>query len=92
MRIIEKKVWPQYFADIFKGSKTFELRLNDFEIEEGDVLILKEWDPKIKDYTGRELKKKAGFIGKWKINELEKFWPIEEINNKGLQVISLKDL
>lgn len=91
MKKIEKKCWPEYFQKIFEGKKTFELRLNDFDIEEGDVLILKEWNPKTKDYTGRELEKKVGFVGKWKIDELNVFWKKEEIENKGLQIISLLD-
>jgi len=91
MQKIEKKVWPEYFEEILNGKKTFELRLNDFEIGEGDTLVLKEWDPKIKAYTGRELEKKVGYVGKWKIDELTKFWPKEEIETNGLQVISLKD-
>jgi hypothetical protein len=32
---IEKKVWPEYFKKIMDGKKTFELRLNDFDISEG---------------------------------------------------------
>ncbi len=91
MRIIEKKTWPEYFEKILNGDKTFELRLNDFEIEEGDMLILKEWDPKTKKYTGREMKKTVGFVGKWKIDDLSVFWSKKEIEEKGIQVISLKD-
>jgi hypothetical protein len=91
MNKIEKKVWPEYFQEILDGKKTFELRLNDFDINEGDVLVLKEWDPATKDYTGRELEKKVGYVGKWKIDDLTKFWPREDINEKGIQVISLKD-
>lgn len=87
--IIEKKVWPEYFQKIVEGKKTFELRLNDFDIVEGDILMLKEWDPKTKDYTGRELEKKVGFVGKWKIDDLTVFWSKKEIEEKGLQVISL---
>ncbi len=88
---IEKKVWPEYFQQIVDGKKTFELRLNDFDISEGDILILKEWDPSIRDYTGRTIEKSVGYVGKWKIEELTKFWPREDIDKKGLQVISLKD-
>ncbi len=91
MKKIEKKIWPEYFQAIFDGKKTFELRLGDFDISEGDTLILKEWDPKTKNYTGRELEKKVGYIGKWKIDDLTKFWPREDIDDKGIQVISLKD-
>jgi len=90
MKKIEKKVWPEYFQQIVDDKKTFEVRLNDFEIEEGDVLVLKEWDPKTVSYTGREIEKEVGYVGKWKIEELEKFWPREDIDNKGIQVISLK--
>ncbi|OHA88128.1 MAG: hypothetical protein A2653_03095 [Candidatus Zambryskibacteria bacterium RIFCSPHIGHO2_01_FULL_43_25] len=87
---IEKKIWPEYFEKILDGKKTFELRLNDFEINEGDTLILKEWDPDTKEYTGREVEKKVGYVGKWKIDELTKFWSREDIDKNGLQVISLK--
>lgn len=92
MQKIEKKVWPEYFEEILKGKKTFELRLNDFDINEGDILILKEWDPKTKDYTGRELEKNVGYVSKWKINELTKFWTMKDIEDKGLQVISLMEI
>ena len=91
MQKIEKKVWPKYFEEILKGKKTFELRLNDFKINEGDILRLREWNPKNKDYTGREIEKTVGFVGKWKIDDLTQFWPKEEIETKGIQVISLKD-
>jgi len=52
---------------------------------------LKEWDPKTEDYTGRELEKEVGFVGKWKVEDLTMFWPREDIDEKGIQVISLKD-
>ena len=89
MNKIEKKVWPEYFQEILNGKKTFELRLNDFEINEGDTLVLKEWDPDSKDYTGRELERKVGYVVKWKTDDLTKFWSKEEVEDKGLQVISL---
>ncbi|OHA16180.1 MAG: hypothetical protein A3G52_05020 [Candidatus Taylorbacteria bacterium RIFCSPLOWO2_12_FULL_43_20] len=91
MNRIEKKVWPEYFQQILDHKKTFEVRLNDFEINEGDTLVLKEWDPKTEDYTGRELEKEVGFVGKWKVEDLTMFWPREDIDEKGIQVISLKD-
>lgn len=90
MKKVEKKVWPEYFQAILEGKKAFELRLNDFDITEGDILLLKEWDPKTKEYTGRELEREVGYIGKWKVDDLAKFWPMEDIQEKGLQIISLK--
>jgi ASC-1-like (ASCH) protein len=55
MAIIKKKIWPEHFEQVTSGKKKFELRVNDFEINEGDTLILEEWDPKIKEYTGRQI-------------------------------------
>jgi len=48
MATIKKKLWPQYFDAVVAGKKKYELRLNDFEINEGDTLALEEWDPKQK--------------------------------------------
>lgn len=88
MAIIKKKIWPKYFDAIVSGKKKYELRLNDFDINEGDVLVLEEWDPDTKSYTGRSVEKKVTYVGKFKIDEL--FWPEEEIKAKGIQVISLE--
>ena len=88
MAIIKKKIWPEYFDDVASGKKKYELRLNDFEVKEGDVLILEEWDPKTKEYTGRETEKKVTYVGKFKIDKL--FWPEELIQEKGIQIISLE--
>ena len=89
MSVIEKKIWPDYFDAVKSGEKTFELRTADFEIQPGDTLLLREWDPEIKQYTGRQIERKVGYIGKWKLEDLEKFYSKEDIENYGLQVISL---
>lgn len=70
------------------GEKNFELRLNDFICKKGDILLLEEWDPKTKNYTGRTLSKKVSYVAKFKIDKL--FWPKEEIEKKGIQIIALK--
>ena len=85
---IEKKVWPEYFQAIKDGKKNYELRLADWECKEGDTLILKEWDPKTKEYTGREVNKKVKYVAKFRIDNLS--WPKEEIEKYGLQIISLE--
>ena len=63
---IEKKVWLEYFQKILDGSKTFELRLADFECNPGDVLVLKEYSPKTNEYTGRVLEKAVTLVFKTK--------------------------
>ncbi len=42
MPVIEKKILPKYFELIREGKKTFEIRLADFEIKEGDILLLRD--------------------------------------------------
>jgi len=88
MAIIKKKIWPEYFDDIVSGKKKYELRLNDFDVSEGDTITLEEWNPKTKEYTGRKVDKKVTYVGKFKINKL--FWPEKEIKEKGIQIISLE--
>ncbi len=86
---IEKKTWPEYFEKVLSGEKTFDLRLADFECKEGDELVLKEWDPETKDYTGREIVKDVGFVLNIDPNEPE-FHGKEEIERHGYYIISLK--
>lgn len=44
--IHELKIWPQYYSRVKDGSKTFEIRENDRGFQQGDEVVLKEWDPK----------------------------------------------
>lgn len=84
---IKKKTWPEYFQKILNGDKTFELRLADFECKEDDILVLEEWDPKTKKYTGRVLEKKVSYVLKTKDI---KFWPEEDVEKYGYQIISFR--
>ena len=84
---IEKKATPEYFELIKSGKKNFEVRLADWECKEGDTLVLREWDPKTKSYTGREIEKRVGFVLKTK--DLDSFSE-EEIKKYGYQIIGLK--
>lgn len=89
MRTIEKKTWPKYFEAISKNRKHFEVRLADFKIQEKDNLILKEWDPKKKKYTGKKLKFKV-----WTVlrvpNDMQRFYSKKDIKRYGFFVIELK--
>ena len=90
MGIIKKKIWPEYFEAVASGKKKYELRLNDFEVNEGDLLMLEEWDPKTKSYTGQRVEKKVTYVGKFTIDQLEMFWSKDEIQEKGIQIISME--
>lgn len=84
---IKKKTWPELFQKILEGKKTVDLRLADFDIKEDDILVLEEWNPETKEYTGRKLKKKVKNVNKIKLTD---FHTIGEINKYGHWVIELK--
>ena len=87
-KIIKKKTWPEFFELILSGKKKYDMRVNDFDISEGDTLVLEEWDPETKQYTGRKLEKEVGYVGRWKLGDA--FFPEKEVMEKGIQIISLK--
>ncbi len=84
---IEKKIWPEFFEKILSGEKKFELRLADWQCQPGDILVLREWNPKTKEYTGRIIEKEVAYVLKTK--EI-KFWPKEDIEKYGFQIITFK--
>jgi ASC-1-like (ASCH) protein len=89
---IIKKVLPEYFQDILDGKKKYELRLNDFEINVGDILVLEEYttaDPQTRKKTGRVLEKEVTYLRKFKLQDL--WWTEEELRDKGIQIISFED-
>lgn len=54
----EIKVWPQFFAAIWCGDKTFEIRSDDRRYQERDEVVLQEFDPDASSdeaYSGREV-------------------------------------
>ena len=56
------KTWPEYFQAIWDGKKTFEVRKNDRDFKVGDMLVLQEFDPKTKEYSGSALCKRVTYI------------------------------
>ena len=84
MAEIRKKIWPEFFEKVKSGEKQFEMRPADFEIKNGDVLILEEWDPKTKNYTGRKIEKNVGTVFNFKLDDFGQKKIIEE---KGFYII-----
>jgi hypothetical protein len=58
----ELKIWPEFFEPVLRGDKTAELRYNDRRYEVGDILILQEWEPRTREYTGREVKRLVSHV------------------------------
>lgn len=81
-----KKIWPKGFKLVKSGKKKFELRVADFRVKKGDVLILEEWNPKEKKYTGRKIIRKAGYVFKFNLDD---FGQKKEIEKRGLYIIQL---
>ena len=84
---IEKKVWTYYFQKILDGKKNFELRLANFQCREGDILVLKEWDPEEGVYTGRQIEKEITYVTTLKDIP---FWRPSQIEEHGFQIISFR--
>ena len=95
MVIIEKKTWMPYFDEVVKGIKTFDVRLGNDKIKVGDIILFKEFDPELNEYTGREISKKVSYRVKLKDNkfgdEEAEFWSLEDIQEHGLFIFALKD-
>jgi hypothetical protein len=68
----ELKVWPEYFAALLSGEKTFEFRKDDREprFAVGDVLRLREWLPNEAAafpcgmYSGAELFRRVRYVAR----------------------------
>ena len=58
----ELKILPQYYKEVANGTKTFEIRKNDRNFQQGDTVILKEYDKSTNEYTGNELSFSIGFV------------------------------
>ncbi|SNA83259.1 ASCH domain protein (modular protein) [Flavobacterium psychrophilum] len=58
----ELKILPQYFKDVMLGLKKFEIRFNDRNYQVGDTLILNEFNPTTKKYTGFQVIRKVDYI------------------------------
>lgn len=51
----ELKTWPEPFEAIWIGDKHHEVRVDDRNYDVGDELLLREYDPDLKKYLGREI-------------------------------------
>ena len=84
---IEKKIVPEYFELVLNGKKKYDFRLADFDIKEGDILVLKEWDKEKQSFTGREIEKNVLYIGKTKGDTT---WSQADIDEYGYQIVSFE--
>lgn len=62
MKTHELKTWPAWFELVASHAKTFEVRRDDREFEQGDRVNLREYDPVTHEYSGREAHGMIGFV------------------------------
>jgi len=60
--IHELKTWTKYFQLVASGEKPFELRLNDRGFLAGHELLLREYNPHSKTFTGQTLRRKITYV------------------------------
>ena len=60
MKVVKKKILPEYFKAVRAREKNFELRVDDDDIQVGDLVILEEWDGKV--YTGSAVVKRVLYV------------------------------
>lgn len=61
-RLHDLKTWPEFFEAVEDGRKTFEVRVNDRDYQVGDGLLLREWSPETKDYSGRAVTRIVSYL------------------------------
>ena len=71
---------------VYKTGDIETIALDDvsFDIKKGDILVLEEWDPKLKKYTGRKIEKKLNYVLMFNLDD---FGQKKEIEEKGLYII-----
>ena len=84
MATIQKKILSEYFKKVLSGEKKTELRVADFEINQGDTLVLVEIDDITKQETGRKLSVNVSYVMKTKECT---YWSKDDIDKYGFQVI-----
>lgn len=65
MKTVIKRIDKEWLDLILSGKKKFELRLADFDVEEGDIIRLEEWtNDEVRKPTGRFVEKKVTYLRK----------------------------
>ncbi len=83
---IKKKVQNEYFNAVLEGRKRFEVRLADFNCNQGDTLVLEEQMNNMS--TGRKIE--CEILYKFNTRDMEKFHTKDEIDEHGLVVLAIR--
>lgn len=56
------KIYSICFEEVVKGNKKFELCKDDVDVQIGDRIVLREYDPVTAAYTGRTVRKSVTYV------------------------------
>lgn len=59
MKVVKKKILPEYFQVVRAREKNFEIRVDEDNIQVGDLLILEEWNG---FYTGNSVRRYVKYV------------------------------
>lgn len=59
MKTVKKKMLPEDFKSVRAREKNFEIRVDEDDIQVGDLLILEEWDG---FYTGNSVRRYVKYV------------------------------
>jgi len=89
MAKIEKKAWAGIYDLFNSGERKLEIRLADFDLKSGDSIILKEYDPKMKKYTGRQTELKCKHVEQGLKDPL-RFYDADKVKKHGFYIIEFE--
>lgn len=61
MQTVRKKILPEYFKAVWEREKNFEIRIDEDNIQVGDLLILNEWDD-FYGFTGHFVRRYVKYV------------------------------
>lgn len=82
-----KKSWPEFFSKHKSHKRCSEVRLADFDLRSGDTILLKEFNPKNRKFTGREARRKCKAVQKF---SPLKHYTMAQLKKYGLYVIEFE--
>lgn len=59
MKTVKKKIAPEYFLAVRAREKNFEIRIDEDDIQVGDLLVLEEWNG---FYTGYSVRRYVKYV------------------------------
>jgi hypothetical protein len=56
------KTWAEFYGKVASGEKNFEVRFNDRDFRVGDTLVLEEYDPQWRTFTGQKVERVVTYV------------------------------